>query len=1155
MFSGSFDRNDRSVSGDFVSVGDRRFYLIRNVDSLKPFLTSVISSDNHWLFVSSTGGLTAGRVSPDRALFPYLSVDKLHECSPHTGNSTVIRVQGSGNLRIWEPFNFEQLNQYAICRNLYKTLEADVLRFEEINYDLMLVFRYTWRASREYGFIRSCELENLGPEPVSLDLLDGLRNILPAGTPRHLQTTASNLVDSYKWHELDSGSGLGLFTLYAGITDRAEPCESLKASTVFCLGLGLGLPERKILLSSTQLGRFRRGAKVDQETQVRGVRGAYLVHTSLVVPPESTHTWQFAADIDKTQSEVLGLIQQLANPTDLAQSIEQSVQHGADALARLMASADALQTTSEELVSAHHYANVLFNVLRGGTLVDQYTVPLEDFRKTIKHFNFSVFQRNRDLLDALPSRLDLPELVESLCQSGDSQLERLSRDYLPIFFGRRHGDPSRPWNHFEIALRDENNEPLLSYEGNWRDIFQNWEALLFSYPELIENVIAKFVNASTVDGYNPYCISKSGIDWTVQDPQDPWSYIGYWGDHQIIYLLKLLELSGQFHPSRLSALLRSPVFSYANVPYRIKPFAEMLENPRDTITYNHDAAALIERRIERMGHDGKLVMGTDGEVYQVNLLEKLMVPLLSKLCNLVIDGGIWMNTQRPEWNDANNALAGYGLSVVTLCYLRRYVCFMQQLLQGETGQLELSNEVGQWLSDTTTALGDVCRRLNSTPVTATNRMQALESLGKAASLYREAVYEDLPFSGKTQQSCERVHELLENALTTIDHCIATNQRDDGLYHAYNLIERQPDGLGVSNLYLMLEGQVAALSSGAIPPETAADLLESLYESDLYRADQHTFMLYPDRSLPGFLETNCAPNADVEGIPLLVRMLRAGDRRIIERDPEGKYRFSTDIRNAGDLRTRLDTLGQEYVGDLEEAREPVLALHEKVFNHRMFTGRSGSMFGFEGLGCIYWHMVSKLLLATQENFFCATADGAAPATCLRLGRMYYRIRAGLGFNKTPGEYGAFPTDPYSHTPRHSGARQPGMTGQVKEEVLCRFGELGVRIEDGAVRFDPRLLREREFTAQLCQFRHLDIDGGWQTLPLPAASLAFTWCQVPIVYLMDHQTDPKIVITRRNGTQQAYPGMILPQEESSQLFRRSGQLSRLTVTVAPGMLFAP
>ena len=123
------------------------------------------------------------------------------------------------------------------------------------------------------------------------------------------------------------------------------------------------------------------------------------------------------------------------------------------------------------------------------------------------------------------------------------------------------------------------------------------------------------------------------------------------------------------------------------------------------------------------------------------------------------------------------------------------------------------------------------------------------------------------------------------------------------------------------------------------------------------------------------------------------------------------------------------------------------LYETIFNHKEFTGRSGGMFGFEGLGSIYWHMVSKLLLAAQENFFKAKNANASDELVERLGHLYYRIREGIGFNKTPTEYGAFPTDPYSHTPKHAGAQQPGMTGQVKEEVLTRFAELGIRVENG------------------------------------------------------------------------------------------------------------
>ncbi|NIM63936.1 MAG: hypothetical protein GTO30_20500, partial [Acidobacteria bacterium] len=78
----------------------------------------------------------------------------------------------------------------------------------------------------------------------------------------------------------------------------------------------------------------------------------------------------------------------------------------------------------------------------------------------------------------------------------------------------------------------------------------------------------------------------------------------------------------------------------------------------------------IAERVAALGADGRLATLGDGSIHRVNLLEKLLVSALARIGNLVPGGGIWMNTQRPEWNDANNALVGYGLSMVTLCYLR-----------------------------------------------------------------------------------------------------------------------------------------------------------------------------------------------------------------------------------------------------------------------------------------------------------------------------------------------------------------------------------------------------------------------------------------------------------------------------------------------------
>ncbi len=1139
-----------SVSGEFVTFAGERYYAIRNVDRMAPFFISVISSADHWLFVSSTGGLTAGRVSPETALFPYIPVDRVHESIPHTGPMTVLRIQADGRRQLWEPFNRESEARFAVSRHLYKNLLGNKLCFEEVNHDLKLTFRYTWMTSDQFGFVRHCELQNTGGRPMQIDVLDGLQNILPAGTPRLAQAKASNLVDAYKWTELDEPTGLGAYTLYSGVSDRAEPCESLKANTVFATGL----EGHRILLSSEQLDAFRGGANVKQETHKRGIRGAYFVSASVGVPPGQSQRWQIVADLEQSQSRVVALRKRLQRETDIEDAIAGSIDMCDDELARIMAAADSFQVSAQETVSSHHYANVLFNILRGGIFDDQYNVSARDFAQTVRHFNGGVYSRNEALLGSLPDTLDLNKLVSMVRSHGDPQLERLCYEYLPITFGRRHGDPSRPWNRFAIRLKDESGNRLLSYEGNWRDIFQNWEALTFSYPEFIENVIAKFVNASTMDGYNPYRITKEGIDWEIEEPDDPWSYIGYWGDHQIIYLQKLLELSEQFHPTRLAQLLHQPVFSYANVPYRIKSFEDLLENPKDTVVFDQALAERIEERVAGSGADGKLVLDGNGEVYQVTLFEKLLVPLLAKLGNFVLGGGIWLNTQRPEWNDANNALVGHGLSMVTLYYMRRYVCFLRQLIASESKLVDLSREVSEWLSETASALESVRPLLGTGRLSPGQRFETLQELGLAASGYRETVYRQEGFSEKVKQAPDAIRKMLDDALAAIDHSISVNRRVDGLYNAYNLLGLDTAAAQVDTLYPMLEGQVAALSSGAIPPREACSLLDTLFESDIYRADQHSFMLYPDRTLPGFFEKNRVPESDVKAIPLLARMIEAGDDRIVSKDAEGTCRFNADFSNSGDLVRRLDALQADYGDEIGAARDALLRLYEKVFNHRAFTGRSGAMFGFEGLGSIYWHMVTKLLLAIQENFFAARASDTDEETCLRLASLYYAVRDGIGFNKTPSEYGAFPMDPYSHTPKHAGAQQPGMTGQVKEEVLTRFGELGVRVREGAVHFEPGLLRAVEFSDEPRSFRYLDVQGDWQEFKLPAAALAFTWCQVPVTYRLEETASPALTLVYEYGRTETLPSLSLPEPLSAELFQRSGRIRQIDVRLGHGNLLA-
>jgi hypothetical protein len=350
-----------------------------------------------------------------------------------------------------------------------------------------------------------------------------------------------------------------------------------------------------------------------------------------------------------------------------------------------------------------------------------------------------------------------------------------------------------------------------------------------------------------------------------------------------------------------------------------------------------------------------------------------------------------------------------------------------------------------------------------------------------------------------------------------------------------------DVLPIRRPQVMLEGQAAMLGANYLSPEESLALLIALRSSKLYRADQHSYLLYPDRRLPRYVEKNNLPAKFVARSPLLNLLLADGNRLLIERDVAGVCHFNPRISNSGDAKRILDQLaGAGYARSVKRESARLLELFEQMFDHRSFTGRSGTFFGYEGLGCIYWHMVSKLLLATVETFL--RADGQPAA---RLAACYRNLRAGIGDFKTPENYGGFPMDPYSHTPAHTGARQPGLTGQVKEDILCRFGELGVTVHRGQIQFKPQLLSAGEFLEQPDTFSFVDVAGKTFKLRLKAGSLAFTYCQVPIIYELADKS--RLTIALADGSTQRQDLPVLDGNASRDIFERSGKIKFIVAGV--------
>ena len=130
----------------------------------------------------------------------------------------------------------------------------------------------------------------------------------------------------------------------------------------------------------------------------------------------------------------------------------------------------------------------------------------------------------------------------------------------------------------------------------------------------------------------------------------------------------------------------------------------------------------------------------------------------------------------------------------------------------------------------------------------------------------------------------------------------------------------------------------------------------------------------------------------------------------------------------------------------------------------------------------------------------------------------------------------------------------MTGQVKEEILTRRGELGVQVRGGAVSFRPFLLRTAGFLRQATTFSYFDIDGNDKQLALPADAVAFTFCQVPVVY-EEVGEGPWLEATLADGTNHHVDGPALDPELSAEIFGRTGKVRSMRIGVPREWLRQP
>ena len=239
-------------------------------------------------------------------------------------------------------------------------------------------------------------------------------------------------------------------------------------------------------------------------------------------------------------------------------------------------------------------------------------------------------------------------------------------------------------------------------------------------------------------------------------------------------------------------------------------------------------------------------------------------------------------------DSANNALVGNGVSMVTLYYIRRFVQFFVKLLDKDSSKsYSISKELYNFYLNLKEIFEDA-----SNSHSDESRKKFTDSLGETASNFRQQIYSS-NFSGqKNEIQSDELIGFLKSVLEATDQSIKTNKREDGLYHSYNLINLNDNSISIDRLPEMLEGQVAVLSSGFLNNHDSLNVLDSLKASELFWDDQYSYILYPNKKLPGFLEKNIIPADRFKTSRLLSELVSDGNKQIVNQDKSGSYHFNS-----------------------------------------------------------------------------------------------------------------------------------------------------------------------------------------------------------------------------------------------------------------------
>ncbi len=672
-------------------------FVIRHYDKAKPFASFLpgiagLSGIPMWSFYVNRGqGMGSfGVRDKEGVIMEFIPASLMYRNIAAQGFRTFIRVNGV----IHEPFSPCSADD---CTRTMR-IEMNALHVEEQNRTLGLCFTatyYTMPGEDYAGMVRRLSIQSLDGGEHTVELLDGLPQLLPYGMGNSAYREMANLARS--WFEVyNTENRAAFYKVRATMSDTVEVSEVERGNFYLAFSTRSGgllppLYDMDVIFgpNTALTGPDGWDCPVEEllmreQVSVNKASGGFAGERVTVgAEPYALYSViGHIAGVERLNQKRAGF-----TPAYMEQKLGE-----ARALTDGMVKATSTQT-AHPLFDRYIDQCYLDNLLRGG-------LPL-------------------------------------ILRGGDKR-------HVYHVYSRKHGDLEREYNFFSL-------EPSYYSQGNgnFRDVNQNRRSDIFFNPEIGDFNVRHFMNLIQADGYNPLLVKGCTFSFDMEalkevlprlkdhreelgrflaapftpgtllsfvadhgvtltgTPEDLLEAVlthaeqnyeadfgeGYWSDHWT-YNLDHIEAYLAVYPDKKEELLYGGGYRFFQSPEAILPRARRVVRKNGKVRQYH---FLVNNEAPAQG--GSWLRTSGGKVYETSLFAKVVCLILTKFTNLDPLGlGVEMEGGRPGWNDALNGLpALFGSGVGETAELVRLTRFALACAQEFKREVVLPCEAAELL--------------------------------------------------------------------------------------------------------------------------------------------------------------------------------------------------------------------------------------------------------------------------------------------------------------------------------------------------------------------------------------------------------------------------------------------------------------------------